>query len=215
MILEPFSAWPVAWDAEVQKVFQLARDIGVSRLRVKVKLGTLRVQEGGEALVAAVEAADRATQMICPVCGGVRAPQQGVDLQFCVVCEDAGEAGARVQWIEQIDPNSSGPKPMALCDVYSFTYPTDFTVISTYGTTGEGHSAELLMAFAQDADALRRLVNDHIDSYFASRAEYFSGLVVPSDFEDLVPPRVKAVLDDPETIRGNFVYHFKYHINRS
>jgi len=215
MRLEPFSAWPAPWDPEVRKVFQFARELGVPRLRVKVKLGTLRVQEGGESLRVAIKAADHATQTICPVCGRARARQTGVTLQFCGTCESEGESGSRVQWIEQIDPNQPGPKAVPLSDVDTFTYPTDFTVISTYEATGEGFTAEVLMAFAHDADGLRALVNDHIDSYFASHAEYYPQLVIAEEMEDLVPPRVKAFVYDPDTIRGNFVYHFKYHLNQT
>ena len=71
------------------------------------------------------------------------------------------------------------------------------------------------MAFAHDADGLRALVNDHIDSDFASHAEYYPQLVIAEEMEDLVPPRVKAFVYDPDTIRGNFVYHFKYHLNQT
>lgn len=215
MRLEPFSAWPSAWDAEVQKVFQRARELGIPKLRVKVKLGTLRIQEGNEALVSAVEAADRATQIICPVCGGPRSRQQGVDLQLCVSCAAEGDDGPGVQWIEQINPHELGPKAVSLIDVDTFSYPTDFTVLSLYEATGEGFTAEVLMGYAHDVDALRALVTDHIDSYFASHAEYFPALVIPEEIEDLVPARVRAFVDDPETIRGNFIYHFKYHLNRS
>ena len=88
-------------------------------------------------------------------------------------------------------------------------------MVSIYEATGEGFTVQLLMAFANDAGALRALVQEHIESYFASHAEYFPCLFIPEEIEDLVPSRVKAFVEDPNTIRGNFVYHAKYHLNRA
>lgn len=215
MRLEPFSAWPAPWDPEVQKVFALARELGIPKLRVKVKLGTLRVQEGGEALVAAVQAADRATQTICPACGGLRARQVGVTLQFCNACEAAGEAGGNVQWIDQLHPESSGPKAVPRIDTEQFQYPTYFTAVSHYVATGEGITVHLLMAYAHDSSALGRLVDEHIEPYFSSHAEYFPNLVLPEELSELMPPTIKRFIDNPESVRGNLIYFAKFHLNRS
>lgn len=215
MRLEPFSGWPAPWDAEIQKVIELARELGIPKLRVKVKLGTLRIQEGGEALVASVDAADRATQTICPACGGQRARQAGVTLQFCSACEAAGDAGPNVRWIEQLDPESSGPKAVTRIEVEQFEFPTYFTVVSHYEATGEGVTVQILMAYAHNANSLNRLVDEHIESYFSSHAEYFPSLVLPEELRDLVPPKIKGVIDEPNSIRGNLIYFAKYHLNRS
>lgn len=215
MRLEPYSAWPVPWDTEVQKVVQKARELGIEKLRVKVKLGTLRIQEGGEELAETIAAADRATQIICPACGGVRARQQGVTLQLCASCQAQGNTGPGVQWIEQLNPDQLGPKAVTLHDVDRFTYPTHFTVVGHYAATGEGVTVHLLMAYAHDTASLRRLVDAHIEPYFSSRAEYFEGLVLLEEFEDLVPPKVRAFVNDPSSIRGNLIYFSKFHLNRS
>lgn len=215
MRLEPFSSWPAPWDPEVQKVFGLARELGIPKLRVKVKLGTLRVQEGGEALVAAIQAADRATQTVCPACGGLRARQVGFTLQFCNACEAAGDAGPNVQWIEHIHPYQLGPETVTPIDVDQLAFPTYFTMVGHYYATGEGLTVHLLMGHAWDAAALRQQVDRHVEPYFSSRAEYFSGLVLPKDLEDLVPPRIKGFVDDPESIRGSLIYFSKFHLNRA
>lgn len=196
-------------------MFRKARELGIPKLRVKVKLGTLCIQEGGEDLAEAVAAADRATQTICPVCGGMRARQQGATLQFCASCEAQGNTGPGVQWIEQLNPDQPGPKAVALIDVDQFAYPTHFTMVSHCMATGGGVTVCLLMANADNAEELRQRVHEHIESYFSSRAEYFQGLVVPEDLEDLVPPKIRAFADNPDSIRGNVIYFSEYHLNRS
>lgn len=214
MRLEPFSAWPAPWDAEVRKVFEQARVLGIPKLRVKVKLGTLRIQEDGGALAAAIAAADRATQTICPVCGGRRERQQGVTLQFCTACEEVGDSGPGVQWIDHLLPDQPGPRSVALIDVDEFAFPTYFTAVSHYMATGEGVTVHLLMGYAHDVAGLRQQVNDHIESYFSSHAEYFPSLVLPEGLESLVPLRIKSFVDDPHSIRGDLIYFSKYHLNR-
>lgn len=215
MRLEPFSAWPAPWDQEVQKVLLLAEQFGIPKLRVKVKFGTLRIQEGDERLLAAIQAADRATQTICPVCGGARERQQGVNLQVCGACEAEGGAGDRIAWIDEIHSDQPRPKARNLSDIDTFAFPTYFTAVSHYAATGEGVTLAVLMAYAQNAESLRQQVTDHIEHYFASHAEYYPSLVVPNEIEELVPAKVKTFAAAPNLIAGNFIYYFKYHLNRS
>lgn len=215
MRLEPFSSWPKAWDPEVQRVLQRARDLGIPSLRIKVKFGTLRIQEGGEGLQPAVEEADRATQVICPVCGGERARQQGATLQYCDRCLPDRDAGGKIEWIEQIHSEASGPRSHSLLDVGDFPFPTYFTVVSHYGATGEGITVSVLMSFAHDADDLRQQVADHIEPYFASKAEYFPQLMALGDTEDLIPPRVKSFIHAPDSIDCDFSYFGRFHLNQA
>lgn len=215
MRLEPFSAWPATWDREVQKVLLLAGQLGIPKLRVKLKFGTLRIQGGDERLLAAIQAADRATRTICPICGGARERQQGVTLQFCKACEADGDAGGRIAWIEEIDSNQPRLRAMNLGDIDTFSFPTHFTAVSHYEATGEGVTVAVLMAYAHNADSLRQQVTDHIEQYFAAHADYYPSLVVQDEIEDLIPGKVKTFAADPKLIAGHFIYFFKYHLNRS
>lgn len=215
MKLEPYSGWPAAWDVEVRKVLRLAEQLGVRKLRVCEKLGTLRIQEGGKKLLAAVDAADRATQVICPACGGKRERQQGVELQFCAACQADPAAAVRMhtQWIDGMTYQAEPPTAVAFDAVDELQYPCFFTMSMKYGATGEGITLAILMAYANSGRDLREQVRLHIQDYFSSGGRFYSGLVVPDGFEDLLPKRVKKYVAAPETIQGNFEFFCRYHLN--
>lgn len=226
MKLEPFSDWPAPWDAEIQKVFRLAQDLRVKRLRVKVELGTLRIQEGGSKLQAAVDSADRATQVICPVCGGDRARQSGYELTFCPGCE--ADTGTKVLWMNEVkpySPTSSGrpstklerpaPKPFEMKALDAFPFPGFFSVVSDYAATGEGVIVHLLMAYADNADDLRKVAVGHLSEYFAASADIYPELFVPQALAAHIPSYLHAFVDDPDSIRGDFLYFSCFRLNRA
>lgn len=227
MKLDPFSSWPAAWDHEIQKVFRLAQELGIKKLRVKTKLGTLRIQEGGARLMAAVDAADRATQIICPACSGARPRQKGHDLELCPACERAPEA--TIEWIDQVIPYTPAvprphrtrskrpvaPQPARIDELEQFSYPGFYTVASNYAATGEGVVIDILMGYADNAAELRKLALEHIPEYFAKHADYYPQLVVPPELASLVPPHVSEFVEKPDSIRGDFLYFSRYRLNRS
>lgn len=104
---------------------------------------------------------------------------------------------------------------MSLMDIDQFTYPTYFTVVGHYMATGEGVTVHLLMGYADDAAALRRQVDDHIESYFSAYAEFFPSLVLLDELQDLVPPKIRGFIENPNSIHGSLLYFAKYHLNRS
>lgn len=227
MKLEPFSGWPAPWDDEIQKVFRLAQDLDVKKLRVKTKLGTLRIQEGGAKLMAAVDAADRATQVVCPACGGARPRQTGYDLELCPAC--TGKPGATIEWVDRVIPYTpadpiprrtrSKPKvvvqPLQIDELEQFSYPGLFTVASYYSATGEGVVIDILMGYAHDAAELRSLTLEHIPEFLAKHADYYPQLVIPTELASLVPAHIQKFVDKPESILGSFFYLSRYRLNRS
>lgn len=213
--LEPFSGWPTAWDREVRKVLRLAEQLGIRKLRVNHKLGTLRILEGGKRLLAAVDAADRATQMICPVCGGERERQKGVELQLCVTCQADPGAVQRMPWVDGATYQREQPASVAFDAVDELPYPCFFTIALSYAATGEGVTHAILMAHASSEAQLREEVRLHIEDYFSSSARFYSGLVVPHGFEDLLPKRVRKIVVSTATVQGSFSFFCRYHLNRT
>lgn len=227
MKLEPFSSWPASWDPEIQKIFRLAQQLGVKRLRVKTKLGTLRIQEGGAKLMAAIEAADRATQIVCPACGGARPRQTGHDLELCPACSE--EPGATIEWVDRVTPYTPADpvprrtrstskvavQPLKIDQLEQIPYPGLFTVASHYSATGEGVVIDILMGYARDAAELRSLTLEHIPEYFARYADYYPQLFVPAELSSLMPAHIQKFVDKPDSIQGAFFYLSRYRLNRS
>lgn len=103
LVLDEFSAWPTAWDAQVQTVFRKAADLGIRHLYVKEKLGGLRIQGGGKRLLAAVLAAEKATDRICATCGANASKPKPPSLPICSECAEARTTtGEQIKWSNQI-----------------------------------------------------------------------------------------------------------------
>lgn len=100
-------------------------------------------------------------------------------------------------------------------ELETFSYPGFFTVASSYAATGEGVVIHVLMYFAENAGQLRKHTLENIPEYFAKYADYYSQLYIPPELGSLVPPHIKAFVDDPDSVQGNFEYFCRYRINRS
>lgn len=102
-----------------------------------------------------------------------------------------------------------------LSEVDGFNYPTFYTASFDYFATGEGMTIGIVMGYAQSADEIRRMVNEHFGAYYGAGAEVWSKLQIPPGRSALVPEAVLKVVSDPELVIGNFFYTSKYHLNQS
>lgn len=230
MKLEAFSAWPAPWNDEVQRVFALAQYLGIRKLYVKAKLGGLRIQGGGRRLVAAVDAADKATSGICVSCGQPATRAAAIDLPLCPHCSRKDLTSLKIEWLAGIAPTieveaavhreaaKSLPKlktSWSIQEVDGFSFPTFFTTVVTYAATGEGILVNFLMGYARNADDLRMQVSERIPSYFAEGADVYPRLFVPKGLAIHVPRRIRQFVRAPDTVAGMFSYFSSYRLNRS
>lgn len=230
MKLEAFSAWPAPWNDEVQRVLALAQYLGIRKLYVKVKLGSLRIQGGGRRLVAAVDAADKATSGICVSCGEAATRSKAIDLPLCPICSGKDLASLNIEWFTRIAPTieieaamhreaaKSLPKlktSWSIREIDGFSFPTFFTTVVTYAATGEGVLVNFLMGYAGNADDLRTQVSEHIPAYFAEGADVYPRLFVPKGLAIHVPHRIRQFVRAPDAVAGMFSYFSSYRLNRS
>jgi hypothetical protein len=94
-----FSRWPAAWHPIVIRILHEARRLGVQDLYLKEKLGGLRIQGGGAALLPAVIAAERETSRICAACGDRCESPLPPELPMCETCGSAKSIG-EIRWVE-------------------------------------------------------------------------------------------------------------------
>ncbi len=104
---------------------------------------------------------------------------------------------------------------MYLSEVDGFTYPTFYTASFDYFATGEGVTIGIVMGYAQSADEIRAMVNEHFGAYYGAGAEVWSKLHLPPGRSALIPEAIRVVVSDPEMVIGNFFYASRYHLNQS
>lgn len=100
-------------------------------------------------------------------------------------------------------------------EIDGFGYPTFYTASFDYFATGEGMTIGIVMGYAQSADQIRAMVNEHFGAYYGAGAEVWPKLQIPPGRSALVPEAVLRVVSDPEMVIGNFFYTSKYHLNQS
>ena len=100
-------------------------------------------------------------------------------------------------------------------EIDGFSYPTFYTASFDYFATGEGMTIGIVMGYAQSADQIRSMVNEHFGSYYGAGAEVWPKLHIPPGRSALVPEAVLKVVSEPERVFGNFFYASKYHLNQS
>lgn len=87
------------------RALRQARELGITELYVKEKLGGLRIQGGGASLLPVVEQAEREADRTCATCGAVcaRPSPPTLTLPRCSAC--ASRDGDRIA-IEWVDPEN-------------------------------------------------------------------------------------------------------------
>ncbi len=104
---------------------------------------------------------------------------------------------------------------VSLTEAGEFDYPTFFTAVFDYFATGEGQTIGIVMGYAPSAARLSELVIENFGTYYASGAELWAQLKLPPGAKSLVPDAIRAVIDDPTQVIGNFYFASTYHLNQS
>ncbi len=107
------------------------------------------------------------------------------------------------------------PGCFTLPELGGFSYPTFFTARLNYFATGEGQTIGILMGYVHSEESIRSIIVEHFGSYYASGADIWPKLHLPTDAEALVPAAIRKVIAEPGLVIGNFRYSSIYHLNQS
>ena len=107
------------------------------------------------------------------------------------------------------------PSRFTLPELGGFSCPTFFTARFNYLATGEGQTIGILMGYAHSEESIRSKIVEQFGSYYASGADIWPKLHLPTDAEALIPAAIRKVIAEPSLVIGDFRYSCTYHLNQS